>query len=59
MKIYGIVPFVLLIFVLIYLFIILNELKNVSTQINKICNQETNKEIVLNSQKSYCCKIST
>ena len=58
MKIYGIITFALLIFVSIYLFIILNELKNVSAQINKICNQETNLEIVLNSRNPIIVRLA-
>lgn len=58
MKIYGIITFVLLIFVSIYLFIILNELKNVVTQINKIWNQETNREIVLNSRNPIIVRLA-
>lgn len=47
----------MLILVLIYLFIILNELKNVSTQLNKICNQETNKEVVLKSRNPIIIRL--
>lgn len=57
MNIVDVIKALLLILALIYLFIILNELKAITTQLNKICNQETNKEVVLKSRNPIIIKL--